>query len=526
MKKFFLNAVLLLSILSAFRNLNLNATQSVFLWVFLFIAVSYFYESIAPNFITRNLLSFFRAIWEGGSKFLWWLCFGMRRWDGARYLDVFEEFRFFGFTHNRGWLLDGKKKFLPEKVAFDGTVLTAPMGAGKSSGFAVPSILNINHASIVVTDIAGQLYQDTSGYMESIGYQVKVLNLQDMTRSHGFNALQYARTLSDALQIAQLIISSSTSSGGNESGFWDAGATKCLFVLIACLVNRQEPENLNLGKLKDLLTRFDHFHVGENESELTAWIMESAPDTVWRDYMSLIRGEQKTVMSFVMTAEIALNSLVDSDLCRLVSQHDIDFQQFRERKTVCYIKIHPSDLTNFSFLLNLFYYQLFKFLMDDSHSEGLAVYAMLDEAGNLKIPSLASYATLARKHRIALFLILQSFSQLEQNYSRADARTILNGLRGRIILPGSSLEDAKVVSEMLGRKRTRPHPFKKIDRVEENLLNPDEVVCMDACLYFYGSQRPLRFSNTPFYKNRKLLKRTKMLPAELPYLIREEIENA
>jgi len=526
MKKFLASLVLFIGVLAALKSVNHDTPQSAFYAVIIILVSAHLFEAIVPNRVTRNLSFVFKAIGRRIGRFLWWLCFGMRRWDGARYLDIFEKYRFFGFKQNRGWLLDGKRLFLPEQAAFDGTVLSAPMGAGKSSGFSVPCILNINHASIVVTDVAGQLYKDTSGYMQSIGYDVRVLNLQDMTRSHGFNALYYARSLSDARQLAQLIISSAPSSNGGDSQFWDAGATKILFILIACLVNRQEPENLNLAKLKDLLTRFDHYHVGEGESELSAWIMESAPETVWRDYLSLIRGEQKTVSSFLMTAEISLNSLVDSNLCKLVSQHDIDFKQFRERKTICYVMIRPSDLKNFSFLLNLFYYQLFKFLMDDENTDGLSVFCMLDEAGNLKIPSLGSYATLARKHRISLFLILQSFSQLQQNFSREESATILNGLRGRIILPGSSIEDAKVISEMLGRKRTRPHPLKRIDRVEENLLNPDEVVCMDDCLYFYGSQRALRFTNTPFYKNRKLLRRSQIPPADLPYLTPQETENA
>lgn len=472
--------------------------------------------STLPKSVAFILLAVLSILWNLVKSLFWFVFYGMRPWDGARWMDATEKLSFFGWSKQKGWLIDGRKRRLSEKVAFEGVILTAGMGAGKSSGFAIPGILSMDHASMVVTDISGELYAQTSGYLARKGYDIKVLNLMSMDQSHGFNPLLVARDYTDIQRLAHLLVKSAPSTDGRDNSFWNAGGEKILRILLTCLVLRNEPPELNLAKLKDLIGRFDHFQAGA-DSELTQWIMESTinDQVTWQEYLSLLRGNERTISSFLTTADIALAPLGNPSLRRLLSRHEIDFRQFRERRTICYVMVHPHDLSNYAFILNIFYSQLFRFLMSEENSDGLSVYFMLDEFGQLTLPEAASIATLSRKRRLSLFLILQSHAQLEIRYSKPEATTIIEGIRSQIYLPGSSLETAKYVSERLGKKRPRPHP-KKVERIDEFLMNPDEVICMNKALYLYANERPLKYSVTPFFKNPVFLKRSRIAPAPLP----------
>jgi len=60
--------------------------------------------------------------------------------------------------------------------------------------------------SIVVNDPKGEVFETTSGFMQSEGYQVIVINPEDLAHSSRFNPLLEARTDIEIEQIAEILV--------------------------------------------------------------------------------------------------------------------------------------------------------------------------------------------------------------------------------------------------------------------------------------------------------------------------------
>ena len=66
------------------------------------------------------------------------------------------------------------------------TVIIGGSGAGKTRFYAKPNIMNAN-TSLIVLDCKGEILRDTGGLLEANGYDIKVLDLNNMEKSHCYN---------------------------------------------------------------------------------------------------------------------------------------------------------------------------------------------------------------------------------------------------------------------------------------------------------------------------------------------------
>ena len=243
------------------------------------------------------------------------------------------------------------------------------------------NLYTLDHCSMVITDTSGELFAQSSGWLKSQGYAIRVLNLMDINRSHGFNPLAAASSFTEISQLAHLLISSSAATGSKDDPFWTAGSEKLIRILLQCLKNRGSSEQCTLARLKELLSQFDHFNAKSGQSKLDQWILESTLEdkTTWQEYRSLLNSPEKVVQSFLSTADVALMAIGNPDLARLTAQSEFDFQELRQRKTALYVLARQQDMSSFSFILNTFYTQLFNALMHELKPGELPVYALLDE---------------------------------------------------------------------------------------------------------------------------------------------------
>ena len=77
-----------------------------------------------------------------------------------------------------------------------------------------PDILQAN-SSYIITDIKGEIYRDTSNYLRSKGYSIRVLNLIEPKYSMKFNPFMYIREDKDILILADTFIKN-TDTGKNK----------------------------------------------------------------------------------------------------------------------------------------------------------------------------------------------------------------------------------------------------------------------------------------------------------------------
>jgi type IV secretory pathway TraG/TraD family ATPase VirD4 len=96
-------------------------------------------------------------------------------------------------------LVDGKSKRLSLEESFKHLLVVAPTGTGKTSKFIIPNVLTLaqNKNSIIVTDPSGEIFSQTSGYMQSQGFKVLKFDPTNPEHSICFNPLRHIFTYRD-----------------------------------------------------------------------------------------------------------------------------------------------------------------------------------------------------------------------------------------------------------------------------------------------------------------------------------------
>ena len=450
---------------------------------------------------------------KGTAKGSWglgkFLFVGFQRPSG-RFMPFWK--RWFWFDGSgRGLLVDGHNKRLPVDVTYQGAIIQGGMGTGKSSVFVIPNLLRPpkDQPSFVVSDTSGEIYQQTSGYLRSQGYQIRAFNLLDVTASETYNPLMACSTAQDVAELAQLLVQSSVGNQNPSDPFWNQAAEKILRIMAQCLLNQSNPQFKTLANLRHLMLSFDAHQAPKGQlGKIDQFVLQATQNDLqtFSAYKAFVGGNYKTIQSVLMSADVALDGLASPEIAHLTSSSTLDFQELRQKPTALYLMVNQTQITLYNFLLNLMYNQLFASLLKQQHNTDRAVWLMLDEFGHFKVNGFEVIATTARKYKVAIHLALQSKLQLEQQYGRYGAQIIRDGLGSQIYLPGLSLDDAREISGRLGQQN------------RQALMTADQIIRMktDEALLLSGHQDPTILKTRGFYDSHSLRRRSQIPPAPLP----------
>ncbi len=426
-----------------------------------------------------------------------------------------EEARFLN-RFNKGLVLDGENRRLTPKESFNHIAILARTGGGKTSGYIIPNILKLagSECSMVITDLSGELYEKTSGYLHKKGFKVFVLDPENLNESIGYNPLYYALSSVEIDEIAETIIRSANPGQiRSEDKIWIDGAKTLLFILIKVLVATQNHRFINLANLKYLLNSF-----GSDGSALDEVVFHYTDKKTFNEWKGFVSGNAKTMQSFVSTANMALNAIgINDNLALLSAYHSINLESFRERKSAIYIRIPAQKQEQYAFLLNLFYTQFFGVMMRKLPAKSdLPVYCLLDEFGNMQIPNFPAIVITIRKYGVSLSLVLQNFSQIEEKYGKNAAQSIMEGgIAGKLFFAGLDHETTSRLSEMIGEHNTNTIDALGQSHYEKHsILSSADIRTMgdDEALLFYANKKPLRLRIKPYYKDYLLHGYTKITP--------------
>ncbi|WP_167730555.1 type IV secretory system conjugative DNA transfer family protein [Terasakiella sp. SH-1] len=257
----------------------------------------------------------------------------------------------------------------------------------------IPNILTAEDCSLVITDTSGELFQQTSGYLKSQGYEVQALNLINPSYGFRYNPLAHVKNAMDAEHIAHIIVNAA---GGHTSEpIWDDGAKRLIRILTQAVKNAKG----EVATLSDVVYWLNNFDAHSRGGALDDFVIENTQEdrATFEDYKGFTKTAPENMMlSFVSTAATALSLIGNPDLSRLCCHQDFDFQAMKDRKIALYVMVRQQDMGTFSFLLSLFYTELCNALLTEVRGR-LPVYLMLDEFGHLTIPGFQTFPTTARK---------------------------------------------------------------------------------------------------------------------------------
>lgn len=415
-----------------------------------------------------------------------------------------EELKLFS-RFNDGLLLDGKNKCLSSKESFNHLALFSRTGGGKTSSYVIPNIFKLaqQNCSMVISDLSGELYEKTSGYLHAQGFKIYLLDPKDLDNSIRYNPLEYATDSISIDMLSEILIASSGLKGTKaEDKMWSDGAKNFISILIRVLKETKNKRFINLANVRYMLN-----HFGKNGKALDEFIKKYADDKTFTEYKGFVHGNEKTIQSFIATAQTALSPIgINDNLEKLTFSHSFDFKQLREEKSVVFIRIEQQYQEQYSFLLNLFYSQLFNVMMDKlPTSKDLDLYCLLDEFGNMQIPRFASIITTIRKYKVSISIIMQNINQLIRQYSENEAKTILDGgIASKLIYSGADLDLASQLEKMFGIKETLKKQANGTQYYDkESVMNISEIRTMkdNEALYVYANKKPLRMEVRPYYKS-------------------------
>ena len=407
------------------------------------------------------------------------------------------------------------------RIGLDGTkhrrnlnvLVIGGSGAGKTRFYCKPNLMQAN-TSFVVLDPKGEQVRAVGNLLRKKGYEVKVLDLINMEKSHCYNPFVYLRNDNDVQRLVTNLFKSTTPKGAQSSEpFWDNAAQMLLLALIFYLKYEAPEDEQNFAMVMEMLRAGD---VDEDNN------MPSPLDNLFYDlektdpnhialkyYRSYHSGAAKTLKSIQITLAARLEKFNLESLAALTITDELELNTLGEKKTAIFALIPDND-TSFNFLVSILYTQLFQQLFevaDKKYGGSLPVHVhfLMDEFANVSLPDdFDKILSVMRSRGVSVSIILQNLAQLKALFEK-QWESIVGNCDEFVYLGGNEQATHKYVSELLGKETIDTNTYgqsygmrgnytKNDQQAGRELLTPDEVRMLDNqyALLFIRGERPVK----------------------------------
>lgn len=271
------------------------------------------------------------------------------------------------------------------------TIVIGGSGAGKTRFYCKVNIMQAN-TSFVILDPKGENLRDTGYLLEAMGYEIRVLDLISMEKSHCYNPFVYLKDDNDVQRLVTNLFKATTPKGSQSNDpFWDTAASMLLLAIIFFLKYEAPEEEQNFPMVMEMLrageVREDDDQYQSPLDELFERLEMREPDHIavkyYKDYHS---GSAKTLKSIQITLAARLEKFNLSSLAALTATDELDLTSLGEKKVALFALILDND-TSYNFLVSILYTQLFQqlfYLADHKYGGRLPVHVhfLMDEFAN------------------------------------------------------------------------------------------------------------------------------------------------
>lgn len=331
-------------------------------------------------------------------------------------------------------LILSKKFQLNFKKVMEGVVIIAPTGEHKSTSIMIPNLLNneFPKCSLICADPKGELYRITKDYQRSIGREP--ILFEPLGNNSHYNPLENCEDFTEVRELASSLIQNgglalqlaTGKSGGGDSFFENS----CIPIFTAALLHSKTiPEAVKFLINTPILKMIEILGMNTNEDIKTQFniFMASAESP-------------KTMSSIMSTLLTNLQLFTDHKIINTLSSSDFKPLDLRDRPITLYIKYDATKGDYLSPFLSVFYSQLINKIM---YGKGLPVLFFLDEFQNIgRLNNFAQTVAVSRSENIGFIVCLQNLVKIHDIYGKNNAKTILNNLKTKCILPSISDDEA------------------------------------------------------------------------------------
>lgn len=352
------------------------------------------------------------------------------------------------------------------------TLIYGNTGSKKTRNFCIPTVYALAGAgeSMVIADPKGEIYRNTSGYLQKQEYHIQVINLRNMKYGCQWNPLtvpyqNYCQGNKDVgvgmvVDFCQLL---AAGVHNERDPFWELSARELLEALILILFEiAKDQSEVNMSSVKQLRMqlRSMEYDNGEDGEAKAFWdFLESFPPGSLISFKLAnaisLKKVDRTFNCVLSTLDGMLNQfIIQQELIDMMWYSDVDFKQIGMEKTAVYLLV-PDEKRSFHFLVSVFVKQCYEQMITLAQWQSnlqlpKRVNFILDEFSNFpRISDMPSMISAARSRNIRFMLVVQSKQQLFAQYEH-EADTIRSNCRNWIYLASREIELLEEMERICG----------------------------------------------------------------------------
>ena len=486
------------------------------------------FQTAMPSFLPFDLLIgvlFASIVWlavyikgKNAKKFRKNQEYGSARWgnaeDIAPYMDP--DFKNNIILTKTEMLTMNNRPPDPKTARNKNVLIIGGSGSGKTRFWLKPNLMQCNSqqypVSFVVTDPKGSIVTECGKMLLHYGYQIKVLNTINFTKSMHYNPFAYIHSEKDILKLVTALIANTKGEGKAGDDFWVKAETLLYTALIGYIPYEAPVEEQNFSTLIEFINAME---VREDDEEfqnpvdiMFEELAKNKPSHfAVRQYAKYKLAAGKTAKSILISCGARLAPFDIQELRDLTAYDELQLDTLGDKETALFIIMSDTDDT-FNFLISLCYTQLFNLLCekaDDVYGGRLPVHVrcLIDEAANIgQIPRLEKLVATIRSREISCCLVLQAQSQLKALY-KDNADTIIGNMDCSIFLGGKEPTTLKELATALGKEtidtyntgesrgREVSHSL-NYQKLGKELMSVDELAVLDGgkCILQLRGVRP------------------------------------
>lgn len=425
-------------------------------------------------------------------------------------------------------------------VLNNNTMILGGSGSGKTRGFVMPNVLQA-HSSFVITDPKGEILEKAGYFLEVVkGYKIHVLNLDDKSKSDGYNPFAYIHPERQGYEERVLMLIEAiiiNTDGGEKKGgsdpFWDKAERLFLQAIFFFTCDGFVPEEQTMNTVQALIKMLQIGEEEDNRDSDLDYFAEIFKRKHGADHIGVQQYEEfrekasgKTAKSIVISAVARLAPFKTTAVRRIFSYDTMQLDRLGEELTAVFVVVPPTD-TTFNFIAGMLFTQMFQELQycatqvhkHDGQRLPIPVRFILDEFANTcTIPQFVKILAYARSFGIGIVPILQSLEQIKNMYKDEwgvivdncntmlylGSITHMDTLEYMSKLLGKGTFDKKTTGRTRGRSGSSSQNFDVIGR---DLMDTAEIRKLPKpnCLFVVGGRNPFysekyEYSSHPNYK--------------------------
>ena len=361
----------------------------------------------------------------------------------------------------------------PKKVWVDNggyhNLVIGSTGAGKTQTTVLPmvNLLAKHDESMIITDPKGEIYEGTSNYLRSLGYNIVLLNFRDPQQGNAWNPmfLPYSlykdgyidKSVELLEDLAANILHDPSAKG--QDPFWENTSADYFAGLACALFEDATPDEINLNSISLMTT------IGEEKLANTTYIKDyfsykDPASTAYTKASSTLMAPSETKGSILSVFKQKIQLFASrANLSEMLSNNDFDMRDIGRKKTAVFIVIQDEKTTYHS-LVTIFLKQCYETLISVAQESGGKLphrtNFILDEFANMPpLKDVTTMVTAARSRNIRFTFIIQNFAQLNEVYGKENGETIKGNCGNIVYLISTELQALEEISKMCGEVKSK-----------------------------------------------------------------------